>query len=624
MTVCTDCGGTIIEYDPAAGNGFCVKCGTVVEENTIVSEVSFGETSTGAAMVQGAYVGQGSTHARMSGPFGKRGSTESREQTIANASRKIQSLAAAFHLSEVVALAATRLYTLAVEHKFTKGRRSVNVAAVCLYVACRQKETRNYMLVDFSDLLQVNVFELGHTYLQLVQTLNLRLPLVDPSHYISRFAALLEFGEETHRVATDAVRLVQRFDRDWVTKGRRPAGICGAAILLAARMNNFRRSVQEIVQVVKIADTTLKKRLEEFKKTPSGSLTLADFRTVWLDEEMDPPAFTKGKEREEKEKEQPVNGSKEVRVKKRKGKRKRMDSEELEAQTESLSQQAVPPPPAIDPALFNQGILTGTTAPPPLFFPEDEETSYDHIDPALRAHVEDATSQSAARVEETVDQALAEEVAAFLQNSQGIMLTEALAEAEERRHSQFVEVDELKGLDEEELDCFLLSEEEIKIKERVWVEMNREYLEGVAAKANQFTEGTQPRSRKRRKTVAKPRDESTPSGKTAAESVRNLLKKNAKYSKRINYDALKDLFVDGANPNINLDEKDDLYSMDDKTEDAMIVEEGGGGGVANQISSRTAKSDFPDAAQDGDDDESEKGDNEESYVGWDDVYEQEI
>lgn len=354
------------------------------------------------------------------------------------------------------------------------------------------------MLIDFSDLLQVNrimhfksrsssfqvnVFELGHTYLQLVQTLNLRLPLVDPSHYISRFAALLEFGEETHRVATDAVRLVQRFDRDWVTKGRRPAGICGAALLLAARMNNFRRSVEEIVQVVKIADTTLKKRLEEFKKTPSGALTLADFRTVWLDEEMDPPAFTKGKEREERGKEQAANGSTETRTKKRRGKRKRVDSvseEGAEAEAEPPSQQVAPPPPGIDPALFNQGILVGTTAPPPLFFPEDEEVTFAHIDPVLRLGVEDVTTQSVAGIEESVDQALAKEVATFLQNSQGLMLTEALDEAEERRLAQFAKVDELKDLDEEELDRFLLSEEEIKIKERVWVEMNREYLESIA------------------------------------------------------------------------------------------------------------------------------------------------
>ncbi len=130
----------------------------------------------------------------------------------------------------------------------------------------------------------MNEFELGHTYLQLVQTLNLRLPLVDPSHYISRFAALLELGDETHQVAMDAVRLMQRFDRDWMTKGRRPTRICGAC-LLAARMNNSRRSVAEIVQVVKIADTTVKKRMDEFRRTPSGVLTLADFRTVWLKDE---------------------------------------------------------------------------------------------------------------------------------------------------------------------------------------------------------------------------------------------------------------------------------------------------------------------------------------------------
>ena len=80
QTVCTDCGGTVIEYDTAAGNGFCVQCGTVVEENTIVNEVrsnvmqyvcnirrsnvvqvTFGETSTGAAMVQGSFVAQGAS-----------------------------------------------------------------------------------------------------------------------------------------------------------------------------------------------------------------------------------------------------------------------------------------------------------------------------------------------------------------------------------------------------------------------------------------------------------------------------------------------------------------------------------------------------------------------------------
>lgn len=297
---------------------------------------------------------------------------------------------------------------------------------------------------------------------------------------------MLEFGDETHKVATDAVRLVQRFDRDWVTRGRRPAGICGAALLLAARMNNFRRSVEEIVQVVKIADTTLKKRLEEFKKTPSGALTLADFRTVWLDDEMDPPAFTKGREKEEKEREEVLNGPKDNHKKqkaKRKSKRKRRSSESEGENVESAPLPETPPQlPAIDPALFNQGILTGTSEPVPLFYPDESDDVYANIDPALRptSISSDLDSPTAAAMEETVDQALAEEVASFLQNTQGSLLREALDEAEQRRQAHFSEVDELLGLDEDELDRFILTEEEVRIKERVWVEINRDYLEALA------------------------------------------------------------------------------------------------------------------------------------------------
>ena len=190
-----------------------------------------------------------------------------------------------------------------------------------------------------------------------------------------------------------------------MTRGRRPAGICGAALLLAARMNNFRRSVEEIVQVVKIADTTLKKRLEEFKATPSGALTLADFRNVWLEEEMDPPAFIKGKEKEEAEK-----------------------------------------------------TTTPTPTPMPMPMP------------------------SSSLMDETLSSALAEDVTTFLQNPQGTMLSDALNEAEQRRLAQMTVDDELLGLNEEELDRFILNEDEVRIKERVWVELNKEYLEAIAGK----------------------------------------------------------------------------------------------------------------------------------------------
>ena len=127
--------------------------------------------------------------------------------------------------------------------------------------------------------------------------------------------------------------------------------------------------------------------------------------------------------------------------------------------------------------------------------------------------------------------------------------------------------------------------------------------------------------------------------------MRNLIKKNARYSKRINYDALKDLFTDDGPVKLPMtpgpDDKDDnpLYTMDDRSdgESMLVVEETGGGGVGMapaRVRSRSTSNtprqpvDVPIAEPDEDEDapgeddieeENEKGD----YNDWD-AYEQEV
>lgn len=82
----------------------------------------------------------------------------------------------------------------------------------------------------------------------------------DPCLYIPRFAHLLEFGDKNHEVSMTALRLLQRMKRDWMHTGRRPSGLCGAALLVAARMHDFRRTVKEVISVVKVCESTLRKR----------------------------------------------------------------------------------------------------------------------------------------------------------------------------------------------------------------------------------------------------------------------------------------------------------------------------------------------------------------------------
>lgn len=66
------------------GQKVCSGCGTVISEANIVSEVTFGESASGAAIVQGTFVGEDQTHVRSYGPGFQRGGMESREITEQN------------------------------------------------------------------------------------------------------------------------------------------------------------------------------------------------------------------------------------------------------------------------------------------------------------------------------------------------------------------------------------------------------------------------------------------------------------------------------------------------------------------------------------------------------------
>lgn len=55
-TVCSQCGETDIEYDQARGDAVCTSCGFVLEDNIIVSEITFQEQSSGASTVVGQFV----------------------------------------------------------------------------------------------------------------------------------------------------------------------------------------------------------------------------------------------------------------------------------------------------------------------------------------------------------------------------------------------------------------------------------------------------------------------------------------------------------------------------------------------------------------------------------------
>jgi transcription factor IIIB 90 kDa subunit len=350
-----------------------------------------------------------------------------------------------------------------------------------------------------------------------MKTLHWENKLLEPSIFIGRFVAMLEFGEDQNKVATDAARIAARFKEDWIHEGRRTAGICGAAIYLAAQMNNYRRSIQEIVQVAKIADTTIIKRLEEFSATPSANLTVGDFRvTKHPTEAADPPSFTRARVLEKEISEGP--GSSTLNRRKRGQKRKRGDMEEddqsYRSHTPSARESSVASEPlflpsneshhedegldapsntrqrAVNRRLLESGIFEGVAplSTEVIDIAEDDQMQGE-AETERNGEISLSTANHRIPDDLVIDQAQIEEVREILESRTGqlaledVRLTrESRRQEEEAQAAVDEEEDKLLDLDEEELDNYLCGDEEAQMRERVWTELNLDYLRKLAGR----------------------------------------------------------------------------------------------------------------------------------------------
>ncbi|KAI9309264.1 hypothetical protein BJ944DRAFT_173294 [Cunninghamella echinulata] len=532
---CHNCGSGRVETDPSTGTTFCVSCGDVLEENNIVAEVTFQELSGGKTVLQGAYAGE-SGRISGGGPFGHGRGKEGQEQAIDNGRQRIARLAHGLRLPERYRESAQRYYNLAVINRFTRGRKSDHVAAVCLYIVCRNEES-SQMLIDFSDLLQTNVFILGATFLKLVRVLCLKLPLIDPSIYISRFAAACDFGEYTHRVAQDAVRLAQRMDRDWIRTGRRPSGICGACLLIAARINGFQRTVKEMIYIVKVADQTIQKRLKEFGDTESANLTVRDFRDIWLETEADPPAYIKNRKiqiiSEDSESESISTPA----------------SESTDIPSSSVSSPKENIPSQSSTLLNSNGKndnddnseLIGSTLVESQ--PESSQRQKESEDDEATQVENKSENDDTEVAKKLLANPELDEQASLLQSEMEGYMDDALKASEglekpEKEEDEEEEVS-LSDVDDEEIEAVILSPEEVKIKSIIWYNENKEYLEEMEARARKIEMDKKNGVYTKRNKSSKRKK--LPAASTPAEAAKQLLN-TRKISKKINQAVFDDMF----------------------------------------------------------------------------------
>ena len=310
---CKICGGTSVDFDAATGSTVCMTCGEVLEEGRVVNELSFSQSSSGRVGLVGQRVNLSTDASRLIWGGQSADASLALATTIQRGGVRTEWIGQRLGLRNHTIEEAKRMFQLAAQRNFTAGRRTSHVSAACLYIVCR-RDRAPFMLLDFADALHASVRELGQIYMKLVRLLNLDkvldIPIIDPSLFMERFSAKLSLGSEESAVCHTAVRLIQAMSRDWICTGRRPTGLCGAALLIACRAHGAIREAAQIAEVVRIGQVTIRRRLYELQNTSTAALTFDQFQDVAHNEldESDPlsvpalpPSLIKNRAKEAKE-----------------------------------------------------------------------------------------------------------------------------------------------------------------------------------------------------------------------------------------------------------------------------------------------------------------------------------
>ncbi|KAK3150194.1 hypothetical protein QOZ80_3AG0230040 [Eleusine coracana subsp. coracana] len=506
--------------DPDKGYICCGLCGKVIDQEVYTDEPTFIKESSGQSRLAGKIMSSIES-----------GYSLSHERTLAKGRDEISLIVHNLHVGggDTIIDKAHKLYQLAVEQNFTRGRRTTHVAAACLYIACRQSK-KAYLLIDFSDYLQISVYVLGAVFLQLCQVLLLSnhpivQKLIDPSLFIHRFTERL-LGKRNNEVSETALRILASMKRDWMQTGRKPSGLCGAALYIAALSHGLNYTKADIVSVVHVCEATLTKRLIEFENTDSGSLTIEEFLAKADESSQEPVSKLSTKSGEILCKHKNKGGEHFAHGLCEKCYNKftelsggleggadppafqRAEKQRLEAEKKSDEAAAIK-----EAALGESTSDTQNSDVENTFMPPLKDTSGDEILPSKSVEITNDSIPS--------------------------------KDTEGEKCKGDEDPESLSDIDDVEVDWYLHNEEEKQYKKIIWEEMNKEYLEEQAAKEALAAElaargvGIEDGKKKKRKRNEDAKISSP--AETPAEATYNMLKRKGLMSK-INVEAVGGLY----------------------------------------------------------------------------------
>lgn len=154
---------------------------------------------------------------------------------------------------------AALLYRKALIAKLVRGRSIESVVAASIYLACRIHRIPR-PLDEIVAETNVDRKKVGYAVRLVVSRVNVNVPLPSAKDLIPRLSSDLMLEGRTVKKATE---IINQAKERYVTIGKAPGGIAGAALYIAGILENDRRTQREIAQASRVTEVTIRNRYKE-------------------------------------------------------------------------------------------------------------------------------------------------------------------------------------------------------------------------------------------------------------------------------------------------------------------------------------------------------------------------
>jgi len=180
----------------------------------------------------------------------------STQRNLSQAMNVVTRLSDTLRIPQDVAETGALLYRKALDAGLVRGRSIKSLAAAALYAACRITRIPRSLkaVVDASTRDRK---EISRCYRLLQRELDLKMPIDDPTKYVSKIASIAGLSQKTQNLA---IRLLQEAKKAKVVVGKGPAGVAAAALYLAAFMNGETVTQRKLAKASGVTEVTVRNR----------------------------------------------------------------------------------------------------------------------------------------------------------------------------------------------------------------------------------------------------------------------------------------------------------------------------------------------------------------------------